>query len=108
MPNTIAIGVAYSDQAISAGSLDSSPVGATTASTGAFTTLNSSTTSVIGATAGVSTGFHGTAAVQVSFVAQLTAPTTAGFASTAQAALAITAINALLTAGISKGIMAAS
>lgn len=42
MTNSVAIGVAYSDQAISSGTVDGSPVGATTASTGAFTTLSAS------------------------------------------------------------------
>lgn len=40
MTNSKAIGVAYSDQAISGGSIDNSPIGATTPSTGAFTTLS--------------------------------------------------------------------
>ena len=39
MPNTQSIGVAYSDQAISGGSVDNSPVGAATPSTVAGTTI---------------------------------------------------------------------
>jgi hypothetical protein len=41
--NQIAIGVAYQDQAISAGSIDGSPIGATTPSTGMFSSLGIST-----------------------------------------------------------------
>jgi hypothetical protein len=37
MPNTLAIGVAYSDQAISGGSIDATPIGAVTPSTVAGT-----------------------------------------------------------------------
>ena len=43
MPNTLSIGVAFSDQAISGGSVDNSPIGATTASTIAGTTIYAST-----------------------------------------------------------------
>jgi hypothetical protein len=43
MPNTLSIGVAFSDQAISGGSVDNSPIGATTASTIAGTTVYAST-----------------------------------------------------------------
>ena len=39
MPNTLAIGVAYSDQAISGGSIDASPIGAATPSTVVGTTV---------------------------------------------------------------------
>jgi len=42
MANSISIGSAYKDQAIVGGSVDNSPVGATTASTGAFTSLSAS------------------------------------------------------------------
>lgn len=39
MPNNKAIGVAYSDPAIVGGTIDNTPIGATTPSTGVFTTL---------------------------------------------------------------------
>lgn len=42
MPDTNSIGVAYRDQSIVGGSVNASPVGATTPSTGAFTTLTAS------------------------------------------------------------------
>jgi len=47
--NQIAIGVAYQDQAISAGSIDGSPIGATTPSTGMFSSLGISTSTVAAA-----------------------------------------------------------
>lgn len=39
MTNQIAIGVAYQDQAIVGGSIDNSPIGATTSSTGMFSSI---------------------------------------------------------------------
>lgn len=51
MPDSISIGAAYRDQSIVGGKVDNSPIGATTPSTGAFTTL--SATSAITATGGV-------------------------------------------------------
>jgi len=56
MTNSVAIGVAYQDQAIVGGSIDNTPIGATTASTGAFTSITSSATSgavIANATAGL-------------------------------------------------------
>jgi hypothetical protein len=44
MPNTKSIGIAYSDQAITSGSVDATPIGATTASTGAFTSVTNTGT----------------------------------------------------------------
>jgi len=56
MANSKPVGVAYSDPALSGGTLDNSPVGATTPASGAFTTLSSttapSTTDSSGAVAG--------------------------------------------------------
>lgn len=42
MTDSVSIGAAYRDQRISGGSIDNSPIGATTASTGAFTGLSAS------------------------------------------------------------------
>ena len=50
MPNTKPIGVAYEDQVISGGSIDNTPIGASTASTVAGTTIYAS--SEIGYAAG--------------------------------------------------------
>jgi hypothetical protein len=47
MPNSQAIGVAFSDQVIVGGSVDNSPIGATTPSTGAFTSLSSTSDVVL-------------------------------------------------------------
>ncbi len=51
MANTKSIGIAYSDQAIVSGSVDSTPIGAGGASTGAFTSVTASSASVSGAAA---------------------------------------------------------
>lgn len=58
MTDSVAIGVAFRDQAISGGSVDGSPVGATTPSTGAFTTLSAS--GAITASGGVTGAHNGT------------------------------------------------
>lgn len=52
MANSKTLGIAYTDQAIVGGAVDNTPVGATTTSSGAFTTLTSSG----------SMGFYGKAA----------------------------------------------
>lgn len=65
MTDSISIGAAYRDQKISGGSVDNSPVGATTTSTGAFTTLSSTgttsldTTVTLGGSAAKTVGFYG-------------------------------------------------
>ena len=48
MSDSISIGAAYRDQKIVGGSVDDSPIGATTASTGVFSTLNVTTPSIGG------------------------------------------------------------
>lgn len=100
MPNTRAIGVAYRDQSIVGGSVDNSPIGATTASTGAFTTLTSTGDSMLGNAAADLVGFHGAQVAQATYIATVTASTTI----TAQTA----AINAILVILANKGLMAAS
>jgi len=80
MPNTKSIGIAYSDQAISGGSLDATPIGATTRSTGAFTTV-SATGAITGTTVagtGTVTAISGTA-ITAGGVAAVLATATAGF-----------------------------
>ena len=57
--NSKAIGVAYEDQAIVGGSIDDTPIGATTRSTGAFTTLSSTGTTTLGDAATDTIGFYG-------------------------------------------------
>ena len=64
MSNSIAIGVAYQDQAISGGTIDNTPIGATTQSTGAFSSLalKTSTVAATGSSntdaAALTTGFN--------------------------------------------------
>lgn len=45
MTNSIAIGVAYQDQAIVGGSIDNTPIGATTPAAGTFTSITSTASS---------------------------------------------------------------
>lgn len=49
MSNSIAIGVAYQDQAISGGTIDNTPIGATTPSTATFSSIAVSTGTVAAA-----------------------------------------------------------
>jgi len=64
MTNSVAIGVAYQDQAISGGTIDNTPIGATTQSTGAFSSLalKTSTVAATGSSntdaAALTTGFN--------------------------------------------------
>lgn len=51
MANSISIGTAFSDPAISGGTIDNTVIGATTAVAGTFTTLNATTTTVTALTA---------------------------------------------------------
>lgn len=66
MTDSVSIGAAYRDQRISGGSVDNSPIGATTTSTGAFTTLSASgTLTAAGALkhTGTTVGVYGTVPV---------------------------------------------
>ena len=72
MTNTKSIGIAYSDQAISGGSLDATPIGATSTSTGAFTTITGASNSVTG-TDTARSGTAITAGGQSAFLATSTA-----------------------------------
>lgn len=49
MPDSISIGAAYRDQKIEGGAVDNSPIGATTPSTGAFTTLSATGATTVAA-----------------------------------------------------------
>lgn len=120
MANSKATGVAYSDPAVVGGTVDDTPVGATTASTGAFTTLNASgATTLDGAVAigNASTdliGFHGATAVdQAAFVATLSINALSvsgviGYTTSASFSAHAEAINSILALLIEKGLMAAS
>ena len=114
MPNSKAIGVAYSDPALSGGTLDDTAIGDTTRSSGKFSTLSSTGTSTIGDAATDLISFHGATAVdQAAFVTTLSINALSvsgviGFTSSASFSVAITAINSILAALIEKGLMAAS
>ena len=107
MANTKAIGVAYEDQKISGGTVDNTPIGATTASTGAFTTLAASGAAALSGDVDIGDastdliGFHGATAVdQAAFIATVTASTTI--------TAVVAAVNTILTLLSEKGLMAAS
>jgi hypothetical protein len=114
MANSKAIGVAYSDPAISGGTVDNTPVGATTPSTGAFTTLTSSGTSTLGDAASDLVGFHGSAGTaQATFVATqsinaLSVSGVVGFTSSTSLSAVVTMLNAIQQVLINHGLMAAS
>lgn len=65
MPNNIAIGTAFKDQAIVGGTVDATPIGATTPSTAAITNLTQSS--------GSTTGFNGATPITQRAAAILTA-----------------------------------
>lgn len=120
MANSKAIGVAYEDQSIVGGTVDNTPVGATTASTGAFTTLTASGATTlngnvaIGNAAGDLVAFHGATAVdQAAFVATLSINALSvsgviGYTTSASFSVHAEAINSILACLIEKGLMAAS
>lgn len=114
MANTRAIGAAYRDQEISGGTVDNTPVGATTPSTGAFTTLTSSGTTVLGDAAADLVGFHGTAGVaQGTYVASnsinaLSVSGVVGFISSTSLSSLVGKVNLILQILSDKGLMAAS
>jgi len=92
MPNTLSIGVAFSDQAISGGSVDNSPIGATTASTIAGTTIYASTE------LGYANGAQGTVTQLTDKSTGVTLSKSAGQITMSNAALAgATAVSFILT-----------
>ena len=60
MANSIAIGVAYQDQAISGGTIDNSVIGGTTAAAGTFTNLTASNNLAVKAASVAATGTDNT------------------------------------------------
>ena len=115
MPNNRARGVSYEDPAIVGGSVDNSPVGATTPSTGAFTTLSSTGATSLGDAAADLIGFHGATAVdQAAYTASLSincivsSSGTYGWTTSASFSTAILAINSIIALLVEKGLMAAS
>ena len=59
MANSKSLGVAYEDQAIVGGTINSTPIGATTPSSGAFTTLTSTGNTALGNAASDTIGLYG-------------------------------------------------
>ena len=115
MANSIAKGVSYEDPAIVGGTVDNTPVGATTKSTGAFTTLASTGTTTLGDAATDLIAFHGATAVdQAAYTASLSincivsSSGTYGWTTSASFSTAILAINSIIAALVEKGLMAAS
>lgn len=114
MPNTKAIGVAYEDQRISGGTVNNTPIGATTASTGAFTTLSSSGATSLGDAAADVIGFHGaTGADQAAYTASLSINALSvsgvvGFTSSTSVSALVTAVNNIIALLVEKGLMAAA
>ena len=105
MANSISIGSAYKDQAIVGGAVDNSPIGATTPSTGAFTTLNSSGTSILGDASSDLVGFYGgagaTQAAAITSVTTTAATSTTlafGYTTSTQADAIVTALNSVIVA----------
>ncbi len=100
MANSLAVGVAFSDPALSGGTLDNTPVGATTASSGSFTTAKISTSLTHAGTA----GFYGkTPVAQRTYASSVHA--TAALASSlafgaAQAAIVVELMNTNIALGI--------
>jgi len=92
MSNSIAIGVAYQDQAISGGTIDNTVIGATSAAAGTFTTIAGTT--VTGTGAGSFVGLNTTGANNI---ASTSASTLGFFAASAAAQQAFSATPAVAT-----------
>lgn len=122
MANSKPIGVAYSDPALSGGTIDNTVIGGTTAAAGTFNALSGTSLSTIGANAIASTsastlGFFGaTLAGQVAMSAFAAVATTAAINSSissscfgytsAQATAIVSLVNAIRAAGVTLGIWA--
>jgi len=119
MADTQAIGVAYRDQSISGGTIDNTPIGATTASTVAATSLTATSAAIsggatIGDAAADLISFHGAAAVdQAAVITQVgtsvpVAVCGAYGLTTTQLTAIITGLNAVIVALQEKGLTAAA
>jgi hydrogenase maturation factor HypE len=114
MANSKARGVSFEDPAIIGGTVDNSPVGATTPSTGAFTTLSASGNVTLGDAVTDTIGFYGVTAIaqraaSTQGALTLTTSTSSGFSFTTSAAFSagwaqVEEIRATLVAlGLMKG-----
>lgn len=114
MANSKATGVAYSDPAISGGTIDDTVIGGTTKAAGSFTTLTSTGNTNLGDAATDLVGFHGATAVdQAAYVASLSINALSvsgviGFTTSASFSTAILAINSIIALLVEKGLMASS
>ena len=117
MANSKATGVAFSDPAISGGTVDDTPIGATTPSSGAFTTLTATGDVVFGNASTDTVAFYGAATPQAqqSGAGQAAAISTApvsisatqwGFSTSTQAVSVITLQNELRSALVALGLIA--
>lgn len=96
MANSISTGVAYKDPAIVGGTVDNTPVGATTAHTGAFTTLQNSG----------SLGFYGKAPVAQRAYSSAVHATSAQAVSASFGATQLATLNELINTNVALGIWA--
>lgn len=96
MANAITVGVAYKDPAIVGGTVDNTPIGATTKSTGAFTTL----------TASGSMGFYGIAAAAQRAYSSAVHATSAASVSASFGATQLAILQELMATNIALGIWA--
>lgn len=114
MANSKATGVAYSDPAINGGTVDNTPIGATTPSSGAFTTLATTGASTLGDAAGDLVGFHGSSGTaQATFVATqsinaLSVSGVVGFISSTSLSSLVGMVNSIQQVLVNHGLMAAS
>lgn len=109
MANSISIGVAYKDPAIVGGTVDNTPIGATTPAAATFTALTGTGAASIVGSATTNLAFHGVAGTARAAIATaLVTAVTAGAASTADYATLVTTVNAIRTLLINKGLMASS
>ena len=107
MANTKPIGVAYSDPALSGGTLDNTVIGATTPAAGTFTALTGTGAASIVGSATTNLAFHGAAGTaQAAIATALVTAVTAGAATTADYATLVTTVNAIRTLLRNKGLMA--
>ena len=117
MANSKATGVAYSDPAISGGTINDTVIGGTTAAAGTFAALTATGAVNLAATSAIAVGFHGaTAVTQRQSSAMPAVATTAainasissscfGFTS-AQATAIVVLVNELRAAAVALGLIA--
>lgn len=117
MANSKATGVAYSDPALSGGTIDDTVIGATTAAAGTFTALTATGAVALAATSAIVVGFYGAAgtaqrqasamaAVATTAVVNSSASATCFGYTSAQATAIIVLVNELRAAAVALGLIA--